>query len=157
MIKRISEGELRGSFTVEAAFVVPVLVFCMVALIGAVLYLMNGVRAGGAADGIIYELERELASSDNPPDKLNKDVSSRVQGYPGARSAEAELTMDGSSVTVRIIIRMKTPGKGILGLLMKPIAEINLEKTSTLPKRENIRRIIQAVSDTVDMIKNRKE
>lgn len=153
MKKREYDKSLQGSITVEAAFIVPLILFCLIALIGVVMYLFNDVRAAADADGLIYELERELAVSDKKTDKLEKNVSSRVQGYMSADSASADISLKKGCVTVRINVKMKIPERGILGLLMKPISRIEVERTAKLQDREDTQRIIRSVEDTIGMIK----
>lgn len=144
----------RASLTVEASFVMPVIVICMVAVIWLALYLYNSVRASADADGMIFGLEREIAASPGVPKEMEKDYSEELTGYLLAAVEKAQLKRDGNSVRVNISIRMTSPSRGLMGAFLSHIGQIQLEREAKLPSRSETERIIRAAKDTVQLIKN---
>ena len=63
---------LKGSFTVEACFIVPIIVLGIIALIWLVFYLRNSVKAEADADYFVFVLEADegvFASKTTSPPK----------------------------------------------------------------------------------------
>lgn len=142
-----------GSFTVEASFVMPLIIICMVVIVWISFYLFNRIKATADADGLIFKLERELAMSDDDPGRMEKDVMDEIDGYFAAIPEKALLIKDGRNISVSICLRMKEPSVGLLGRLLSDVGLIQIERNATLMSRAETGRIIRAAEDTVKQIK----
>ena len=149
----MSERRVKASLTVEAAFVVPVIVLSLVAVVWIVFFLVNNIKAASDADGIIYRLERELAESDRKKSELKRDISEEITGFALAETESAILEKKNDRIEVKICVRMFGPQNGLLGRLVSKIGIIRVERTEYLPERQDTTRKISAVTGLVEEIK----
>ena len=96
MRKRVS-----GSFTLEAAFIVPVIIFAIVGLIWVIIYLYNSVKLTADADMAVFMTEKEYAEDRMPDSYVEKDIERELSGYIGAGVDNASVIRNGRSITVK--------------------------------------------------------
>lgn len=149
----MSERRVKASLTVEAAFVVPVIVLSLVAVVWIVFFLVNNIKAASDADGIIYRLERELAESGRKNTDLERNISEEISGFALADTESAILEKKKDRIEVKICVRMFGPQNGLLGRLVSKIGIIRVERTEYLPERQDTTRKISAVTGLVEEIK----
>ena len=75
---------VKGSFTIEAAFIIPIIIFGIVGLIWAVFYLYNSVKVTADADMAVFMAEKEYALDRMPDSHVENDIEREINGYFGA-------------------------------------------------------------------------
>ena len=147
MRKRVS-----GSFTLEAAFIVPVIIFAIVGLIWVIIYLYNSVKLTADADMAVFMTEKEYAEDRMPDSYAEKDIERELSGYIGAGVDNASVIRNGRSITVKAEVELDLPEEGILGSLVSGIRNIKRERESDIPNKTEITRIIKAASELLKVI-----
>lgn len=171
--------EEKGSITVEAAFVMPVVVFCIIAMIYLAFYLHDYSRLAGTLDllmhkaGIAVKHEADLASG-----RVSyEDIGNRSLFYALLGDAKAEeeriakylaqeldkgllvsrlekSDVKVTSLSVRISVRAGTDMKlPILGETIDKITNIELDKSYPVHKPAETIRICELILDTGSKIK----
>ena len=146
--KRIT---LKGSFTVEASIIVPVIVLCLAALIWLVFYLRNSVRSVADADMMLFTLEKEAVKR-HCEGEFSYSFKG-TKGYYGLDELNMELRLDGRSAYVSLNIAHNFPSEGILGGLVSGIRTISIEKEESVPMPQETARIIKAAGEIIGRIK----
>ena len=90
MRKRVS-----GSFTLEAAFIVPVIIFAIVGLIWVIIYLYNSVKLTADADMAAFMTEKEF-------EQVINSLNAIFSGLPDKMSRSSLPPIVGSSVGIGI-------------------------------------------------------
>ena len=147
MRKRVS-----GSFTLEAAFIVPVIIFAIVGLIWVIMYLYNSVKLTADADMAAFMTEKEYAEDRMPDSYAEKDIARELSGYIGAGVDNASVIRNGRSIAVKAEVELDLPEEGILGSLVSGIRNIKRERESDIPNKTEITRIIKAASELLKVI-----
>lgn len=147
MRKRVS-----GSFTLEAAFIVPVIIFAIVGLIWVIIYLYNSVKLTADADMAVFMTEKEYAEDRMPDSYAEKDIERELSGYIGAGVDNASVIRNGRSIAVKAEVELDLPEEGILGSLVSGIRNIKREREYDIPNKTEITRIIKAASELLKAI-----
>ena len=142
---------LDASFTVEAAFVVPIIIFSIIGIIWIVLFLHDQVCAQADYDMCFFEMEREAAENTKKK-TYNKDIGNTLKTYRGGKVKEASLKRDGSVMNVRLEVSENLPSEGFLGALMKSFSGIKMEGSRKMADRTETARLIKASSEIIDEI-----
>lgn len=115
-IKADNPVALKGSMTVEAAFVVPIVVFGTVALIFLVIFMYRQISLDVSTD---IELERQ-----------------REFFEQGNESSQSSITE---------VVGMPLPEKGILGKMIAPLRSIRVTRDTEVTDRTKIMRRIDTI------------
>ena len=142
---------IRASFTIEAAFTVPLILIGIVALIWLVFYLYNSVKLLADLDEAVFMAEKEYADGEMG-DGEKKYLDRALGTYFGATIKDAYTERNGRNITVAIEAGMNLPEEGILGSLTSGIREINGTRDSKIPAKTEITRIIKAASGLLNEI-----
>jgi len=149
----IQKTKLSASVTVEAAFVMPVIILCMVAMIWICLYFYNSIRAMSDADGAVFAIEKTLNLLNASEENVEKDISSDLNRYMAASMNSAVLSKKGNNITVKINVEMKLPKKGLFGALFNRIRNIEVIRSIKLNDRSETQRLLRAAGETVSAIR----
>lgn len=142
---------IRASFTIEAAFVVPLILVGLVALIWLVFYLHNSVKLLADLDRTVFTAEKEYVDGEIG-DGERKYLDRALGTYFGAIVKNAYVERDGKSITAGIEAVMNLPEDGILGSMISGIRDINGTVESKIPAKTEITRIIKAASGLLSEI-----
>ena len=149
---------LDASFTVEAAFVVPVVVFLVASIYFAVLYLHNSIKAEADMDMTFFTMEREAASGGNASGKNSKNMTDELTRYYGASIKKAFFERNANSYKGELVIKQDIPIEGIFAKMLSSVSGITRNVEQRVPDRSETVRIIKAswelVTDLVDVVKN---
>jgi len=145
---------LRGSFTVEAAFVTPIITFAIIGIILVVFFLHNQVKADADIDMQFFALEREAASGRYRNNDSYYEFSNDLKGYFGGRVNEGVAERKESVMKVRLKLIQNIPDDGLLGLITKSISKIEKEDERDIPGREETTRLIKAAKEIIDGLKD---
>ena len=145
--------ELRGSFTVEASFVVPIIIFGIVALIWIVFYLYNSVKITADADYFVFVLEAEAARNGNEGAYKRTITGELPKGFYGMKNMEGRIRRDGREIGVEVELTHNLPEEGILGYLVSGIRSIKQEKEEKISDPSEIARIIKAAGELIGQLK----
>lgn len=151
MEREYMKKRIRASFTIEAAFIVPLILIGIVALIWLVFYLFNSVKLLADLDRAVFTAEKEYA--DGEIGNGEKKYLDRSLGtYYGATVKNAYVERDGKNITADIEAVMNLPKDGILGSMVSGIRDINGTVKSKIPAKTEITRIIKAASGLLSEI-----
>lgn len=141
-----------GSFTIEAAFIVPVIILGIVGLIWIVFYLYDSVKATADADMAVFMAEKDYAGDRMPDSHVNNDIERELNGYFGAGVESAYVERNGKSITAEIKIGLDLPEEGILGSIVSKIRHIEQVSKADIPNKTGITRIVKAASELIKAI-----
>ena len=147
MRKRVS-----GSFTLEAAFIVPVIIFAIVGLIWVIIYLYDSVKLVADTDMAVFMTEKEYAEDRMPDSRTEKDIERELGGYIGAGVDSASVIRSGRKITAEAEVELDLPREGILGSFVSGIRTIKKVREAHIPNRTEITRIIKAASELLKAI-----
>ena len=149
---------IRASVTAEAAIVVPVMAFCIIAFIWVLFYLHNSVKADADLDMNSFIMEREAAENHYKTDHEILNMTDKLDGYYGAEIRNAIVQLNGRHITGQISIRQCIPLEGLFSVLLSGVSEIEKSRDMVISDRSEILRIIKAASELVgnlvDIYKN---
>ncbi|MBO4421424.1 MAG: hypothetical protein J5783_06310 [Lachnospiraceae bacterium] len=149
---------VKGSFTIEAAFIIPIIIFGIVGLIWAVFYLYNSVKVTADADMAVFMAEKEYASDRMPDSHVENDIEREINGYFGAGVESAYVERDGRSITARIEVGLDLPEEGILGSIVSGLRSIEHVSEADIPNKTGITRIVKAASELIkDILPDKKD
>ena len=103
---------LQGSFTVEASFIVPVIIFGIIALVWVVFYLRNSVKIMTTADKMMFTLE-ENAARHKYEGGLEDELYGDKGAFYGAVTSKATVKRNGRNIEVNVEVIHNLPEKGI--------------------------------------------
>ncbi|MCR5204868.1 MAG: hypothetical protein K6E47_07405 [Lachnospiraceae bacterium] len=144
---------LRGSFTVEASFVVPIIIFGIVALIWCVFYLRNSVKVMADTDYFMFVLEADAAKNRNEGVYEKRITGDTPEDFYGAKSAGGYIRRDGRDIDIEVEMEHNLPEEGILGYFVSGIRTISMEKQEKIPDPSEISRIIKAAGELMEQLK----
>lgn len=157
---KYDKNGISASFTVEAAFVVPIIIFTIIGIIWIVLYLHDQVCAQADYDMCFFIMEREAAANKKKT-TYNKNIANTFKDYRGGQVKTAALKRDGRDMDVRLVIDENLPSEGFLGALTKSFSQIKKEGSRKMADRSETARLIKASSEIIDeivgAIKKKKE
>ena len=149
---------VKGSFTIEAAFIIPIIIFGIVGLIWAVFYLYNSVKVTADADMAVFMAEKEYALDRMPDSHVENDIEREINGYFGAGVESAYVERDGRSITARIEVGLDLPEEGILGSIVSGLRSIEHVSEADIPNKTRITRIVKAASELIkDILPDKKD
>ena len=149
---------VKGSFTIEAAFIIPIIIFGIVGLIWAVFYLYNSVKVTADADMAVFMAEKEYALDRMPDSHVENDIGREINGYFGAGVESAYVERDGRSITARIEVGLDLPEEGILGSIVSGLRSIEHVSEADIPNKTGITRIVKAASELIkDILPDKKD
>ena len=148
---RDKRAYIKASFTVEAVFVVPIIIFTIIGIIWIVLFLHDQVCAQADYDMCFFCMEREAAGNKEKT-SYNKDVGNTLKAYRGGKVKEASSKRDGRIMNVRLVINENLPSDGFLGALTKSFSIIEKEGSRKMADRSETARLIKASSEIVEKI-----
>lgn len=151
--KKNIKRKLKGSATIEAAYIIPVIIFSLIAVICLTFYLYDFMKAEADADWLIWEMEEEYETLENVERPAGKDVSDRLGGYLQVNTVEAGITMFEDRYMAEVFIRMKNPGIPLWGDRLFP--NIHIVRTKEITDRSNRIRLFDTIIDTVEGLKQR--
>lgn len=152
-LKQRKYRRLSASMTVEAAFVIPVLVLCMVAIIWIGLYFYNTICAISDADGAFFLVERVVNGTGEVSKNLEMDISGNLEEYLAIRDKKGLISKKDKQVTITVSIEMNVPGRGLFGLLFNKIRNIEVKKSYKLAERAETQRMLRAAGEIIDSIR----
>ena len=167
-----------ASFTVEATFILPMVLFTMVFIIYLSFYLHDYCRIQNIVDGVAHKVamnikhEADIDSGRVNYDELNKGLLSQVFEEPDAREADIKnyigrllskgliitritdihVTKDILNLTIRVEGEYQFPIKG-LGWLIALDNHLTLEREAAFHYPANFVRISDVILDTGSRIK----
>ena len=151
--KRKQKGKcLQASFTVEASFIVPIIVLGIIALIWVVFYLRNSVKAMADADYFVFVLESDVAYDKNAT-RYEERKSDAEDSYYGVKEADVILTRDGRDIEVMLNIDHRMPEDGLLGAFVSNLRTIHIERDVRCPDPSETARLIKAAGEITGRIK----
>ncbi|NLC19984.1 MAG: pilus assembly protein [Clostridiales bacterium] len=171
--------EEKGSITVEAAFVMPVVVFCIIAMIYLAFYLHDYSRLAGTLDllmhkaGIAVKHEADLASGRVSYEDINdrgvfyvlmgdtKAEEERIEKYLAEElnkglficrieKSDVKVSRLSAKINIRAGTEMKLP---VFGGAIAKITNIELDKSYPVHKPAETIRICELILDTGSKIK----
>lgn len=149
---------VKGSFTIEAAFIIPIIIFGIVGLIWAVFYLYNSVKVTADADMAVFMAEKEYALDRMPDSHAENDIEREINGYFGAGVESAYVERDGRSITASIKVGLDLPEEGILGSIVSGLRSIEHVSEADIPNKTGITRIVKAASELIkDILPDKKD
>ena len=143
---------IKASFSIEAAFVVPLIIFGIVGLIWVIFHLYDSVKLSADLDKAVFKMENEYAEVRKPQGYSDLSFKSEIEGYFGGAVKEALAERNGRSITATVSVSMNLPESGILGIIVSGIRSLKGVREITIPNRTEITRIIKAASDLVEVI-----
>ena len=143
---------LKGSFTVEACFIVPIIVLGIIALIWLVFYLRNSVKAEADADYFVFVLEADEAYKKGG-ERHEEYSSDSKNAFYGADSAKTVIDRKGRNIEVILDIEQGLPEEGLLGYFVSKIKSIHIERQKTCPDPSETARLIKAAGELTGSIK----
>ena len=146
MFKRKKGKCLKASFTVEASFVVPVIVLGIIALIWVVFYLRNSVKAVADADYFVFVLESDEAYSKDAA-RYEERSSEAKKSFYGAKEARVVITREGRDIEVEL------PEEGLMGALVSRLKTISVKREEKCPDPSETARLIKAAGEIIGNIK----
>ena len=147
------KGYLSASFTVEASFVIPLIVLGIIALIGLVIYLRNSVKTMADADMMIFAMEREQALDPVGSDEKRYSYEAEIGDYYSFGINKAAVERDGRKISSEILINQDDKKKGLLGRFLSGMSTIDRKSEKTMIDRSETVRIIKAASELVGDLK----
>ena len=144
---------LKGSFTVEASFVIPVIIIGITALIWIVFYLSNSVKMMAEADNIVFILEADAASNRNEGSAEKEFAWDETSKFYGAKGIDGLAKRDGRNIEVRLNLTHNLPEEGMLGEIVSGIRKISVEKQEKVPDPSEISRLIKAAGEIIGQLK----
>ena len=152
----MKSGYLRASFTIEAAFIVPIVILGIVSMIWVIFYLHNSVAATADLDMCIFEMEKKAAE-----EKIQSgtviDLAEKFENVFGAELTKAVAEFDNGKIRAKIRIDLNIPQEGIMGKMLGGIGKIDKEKEAEMSERSENARFIKAawelIGDIADIIK----
>lgn len=142
---------LKASFTVEACFIVPIIVIGIIALIWLVFYLRNVVKAEADADYFVFALEADAAYKKDG--ERHEEYSSNTNGaFYGAENAKTTIDRKKGNIEVALDIEHGLPKKGLLGYFVSKIRSIHIEKHDVCPDPSETARLIKAAGELTGSI-----
>ena len=149
---------VKGSFTIEAAFIIPIIIFGIVGLIWAVFYMYNSVKVTADADMAVFMAEKEYALDRMPDSHVENDIEREINGYFGTGVESAYVERDGRSITARIEVGLDLPEEGILGSIVSGLKSIEHVSEADIPNKTGITRIVKAASELIkDILPDKKD
>ncbi len=149
---------VKGSFTIEAAFIIPIIIFGIVGLIWEVFYLYNSVKVTADADMAVFMAEKEYALDRMPDSHVENDIEREINGYFGAGVESAYVERDGRSITASIKVGLDLPEEGILGSIVSGLRSIEYVSEADIPNKTGITRIVKAASELIkDILPDKKD
>ena len=149
--KNMLKAQCRASFTIEASFIVPLIIFGIIVLVWCVFYLRNSVKVTADADYFMFMLESDAAENRNKG-FFEKEIKGKENAYFGAGSSKAELSRNGKDIEVKILLQHDLPEEGIIGKIVSGIREVNIENKETVSSPSEISRFIMAAGELVNRI-----
>jgi len=147
-----------ASFTIEAAFVVPLIIFGIMAMIFLVFYLHNQVAVISKADMQIFIMEYDEARNDYGSVSLEASFRDDAGVFFGATVDSAVMRREGRKMNVEMHILQNVPRSGLMGSMIKNIRDIELIRKTSMPDRTETTRLIKAVGEMAeDVIKSLKK
>lgn len=143
------KNELSASFTVEAAVVVPILIFCIAGIISLVFYLHDQVKSVADVDKCFFDMEMDAALYKGQHTEYSEDVSDSLKKYFGGTVEECIKERDGSNMKVHIAVNENTPEGGLFGLILPNISRIERTEERSISNREETARLIKAAKELV--------
>lgn len=153
MKKKFMRTKLNASATIEAAYIIPIIFFSLIAVIYLVFYLYDIMRAEADADRLLFEMEKEYELYGDREIPEGKDVSGQLKGYLQAETVEAYITMLDGQYMVEVIVNMDDFKVPILNKHLFP--EIYIVRTKEIMDRTDRTRLIEAVINTVEGLSQR--
>ncbi|MBR4345243.1 MAG: hypothetical protein IKP88_21480 [Lachnospiraceae bacterium] len=154
IVQKERQNYLDASFTVEAVFVVPIIVFGIIGIILLVFYLHNQVRATADTDNLLFAAERVKTESKYDKFSLTYDFKDQLKSYFGGKIEEGIVECSPQKMKVSLKIRQNVPKDGLMGLITREISLIDKKEERSMPDREEITRIIKAASEIFDSLKD---
>ena len=152
MFKRKKGKCLKASFTVEASFVVPVIVLGIIALIWVVFYLRNSVKAVADADYFVFVLESDEAYSKDAA-RYEERSSEAKKSFYGAKEARVVIAREGRDIDVELEVEHRLPEEGLMGALVSRLKTISVKREEKCPDPSETARLIKAAGEIIGNIK----
>ena len=152
--KRRNALKWQASFTIEASFVIPVLLIGIVGLIWCVFFLRNSVKSVADADYFVFVIEADAVKNKYEGDFADAFTGNK-NAYFGAKTMRAELVRNGRDIHVSVFIEHNLPEKGVLGSIVSGIRSINVERNETIGNPSETARFIKAAGEIIDGITGR--
>ncbi len=154
MKKKRKKGISRGwqaSFTIEASFIIPVILIGIVGLVWCVFFLRNSVKSLADADYFMFVLEADAAKNKYEGAFADEFVGNE-NAYFGAKTTRAKLSREGRNIRVSVMIEHNLPEKGILGSILSGMRNISVEKDETIGNPSETARLIKAAGEIINSI-----
>lgn len=94
-----------GSATIEAAFLLPIIIFTLIMFIYLIFYLYDMVKAEADADHLLFEMEKEIEFYNAETEVVGKDVSEVLRGYLQTDSVQARISCFGDTLMSEVEIK----------------------------------------------------
>ncbi len=142
------ERDNRGYITVEAAYIFPIIVFGLLAVIWICFYLYNQIKLGADAELVLSETGRYIAEAGYCDEKeicAGVNLSEKLNGYMMGDLYSAELVADGNTLLLTAKIQMRPVKGGLMSVLAERFGSISGEWTATVYDRTGFMRKWQLV------------
>ena len=157
----MKEHCLKGSFTVEAAIVVPMVIFGIVALIWIIFYLHNSVAATADLDICIFQMEKNLAENRELPSGTVINLKENFKNVLGEDVTAAFAEYDGGKIRAGISISRSVSEEGVVSGILQGIGRIRKEREIRASQRSETARLIKAggelLGDVINIFKDDKK
>ncbi len=143
---------LNASATVEAAFIIPIIVFSLIAYLWLLFFMYARIKLEADIDMAInkaadcYVLTKKTGEEAIPADLLE----AYIKDYPYCRVSERELKIEKNTVTVQSGIRLKAPRGGLIGRFTERFGSVFLTGKLQYCDRAQIKRYITVTKKTFE-------
>lgn len=146
------KNAVQASVTVEAAFVVPIILFVFVGVVLLVFYLFNVMKMENDADKALFNLERMGKKHGTLVENVVMNIGPALEGYLNVESVSGTAKMLGDELKVEIVVDHRIPD--IPFLPTDTLAISRISRQLKLYNSSERGRQIKAVFETVDLFKN---
>lgn len=134
------EKELEASATVEAALVMPIVIYVIIAIIWLTLYMCSDIMLT-CVSGELMEKSRTLYLRGEEQDQSIYTAAGkqfREKRFPACEVSEFKIHRTGTRLHLEAELRMKLPAKGLMGELVKNLRSIRYEGEISLSDRSKV-------------------
>lgn len=143
--------KLKGSFTVEAVFIVPLTVFVTAAVILLIFNLYDRVKLTADTGMFLDEASEAYLINGSIDEEMlcALYLCERCDNFLLADVSNAELSLNGHTLTLEVSLEMRVPDLGALGLLTKGLRRIDVKQKKHVTDRSQVQRIVSVVLELI--------
>ncbi len=137
--------------TVEAAFIIPIIIFTLVAIFHLIFFLFNTVKAESDIDRLLFGAERQIENILEYQRQNGQGIVKKMEGYLDASKAVGAIYAKDDEIAVEINVKTSLAKIPFISLL--PFGKIDKIRHLKLVNSSERGRQIVAVYETLDVAK----